>query len=165
MLQEAPILRWLPVVLALMLALVSPYILPSGWSGVVPPFAFAMLFYWRYRRNFPLIVVVTMGAMLDIQQAMPLGVGISASLLLAGLAQYRFEREVEKNRSFAFSWAWFSAASFVTLGWIYLLMCVTQQALFPLFSPLFQWALLVASYPILYRFCHALLQWLDPQQA
>ena len=148
----------LPIALACLLTLTFPFLLPPAMRDIAPPLGLAVLFFWRYQQQFPLIGVILCGALLDVMQAMPLGVGISAALLLAASAKKSTSREQHRSESFLRNWFRFSGASLLCLGWIYAFYAVLERQLFPLEAPIIQWILLWASYPLIYQLCFAMMR-------
>jgi len=145
---------FVPTLMVLVIAFISPYLLPSGMREIAPPLAFAALFY--FVRQCPQLelsvwVVAITGLLLDMQQAMPIGVGISASILLYCLASWQQQRK--ELPSFSSHFAYFFAISFIIMAWIYGLMSLLHGHLFPLEAPILQWLLLLFSYPLIYSLC------------
>lgn len=153
------------VVMTLAVMAAFPYLLPFEWRNLAPPVGLAMMFFWRFHRHFPLWAVVLCGLIFDIHQAMPLGTGISAALLLAWISQRHKGQDAQARRSFTRNWGRFFRGSLLAMGWVYALMCFTQQVFYPPAYPFLQWLALVITYPLIYRFCHAMLQALDPAYA
>jgi len=149
----------LPALLAILVTLVTPYLLPMGLRSIAPPLGLSVIFYFRSRvpfMNVAVWIALLSGLLLDVIQAMPVGVGISAALLLYWLARPREERD--EDRSFARNLLRFTWVSPIIMGWIYLLMSMVQGQFFPMTLPIFQWLAMVASYPLIYAFCHAIHQ-------
>lgn len=153
---------YIPALLAILFTLISPYFFPFGLRQIAPPLGFAVIFFWqRYRAgpNIPLWAVMICGLMLDVLQAMPVGVGISAALLLYWLSTPREERD--EKQSFprnALRHGWVSA---LVMLWIYLLMSLAEGQFFPTQPAVVQWLALVVSYPLIYGFCDAMHQHMD----
>ncbi|MDG1286115.1 MAG: hypothetical protein P8P30_00960 [Rickettsiales bacterium] len=145
---------FIPVLLAVLVTLIAPHLLPSELRNIAPPLGLAVIFFYLRRGGFPLWAAVICGVLLEILQAMPLGVGVSAALLLYALARRREERqEASSFARNAFRHFWVSA---LVMLWIYLLMSLTQAQFFPIAAPLLQWLALGCSYPLIYAFCHAM---------
>lgn len=155
----------LPILTTLLVMGVFPYLLPFNWQMIAPPLGFGMLYFWRFYESFSIWAAVLCGLLLDMLQLMPVGIGISAALLLYAFSKPRKEPENDTPRSFAKRWLLFSGLSFVVLCWIYLLMSLTAQTLFTPLPALFQWLALVAIYPLIHRLCFALLQHINPNFA
>ncbi len=150
---------FIPAILAVLVTLLAPHLLPSELRNIAPPLGLAVIFYYLRRGGFPIWAAVVCGILLEILQAMPLGVGVSAALLLYALARRREERQ--EASSFArngFRHFWVSA---IVMLWIYLLMSLTQEQFFPITAPFLQWLALVVSYPLIYSFCHAMHRPMD----
>lgn len=148
--------------MVIIVAFIAPYILPMSLRNIAPPLGLAVIFYWRRCGGeiyLPLWAVIICGVLFDISQLMPIGVGISACLLLYWLARPSEERdEVQSFASHNMRHIWVSA---VVMLWIYLFMSLLQGQFFPLEAPLFQWLALILSYPLIYAFCHAIHQHMD----
>ena len=157
---------FLPSMLIIAVAILSSYILPSGLREASPPLAFAVIFYFLRQSTQPLMsvwVIVLAGCLLDIQQAMPIGVGISAAIILYWLARLRNERKQEPN--VAKNILCFMGVSAVTMAWIYAIMSLNQGQFYPIVAVIMQWLMLVISYPLIYGLCHAIHQQMNLNQS
>lgn len=147
---------FIPAIIAVIFTLLSPYLFASSIRNVAPLLGFGVIFYYLRRGELGTIsiwVVVFCGLLVDILQAMPIGVGISAALLLVLVAKRRDDRqEVQK---FSYMMVRFMAASAMIMIWIYLLMSLAEAQFFPITAPLVQWLLMMLSYPLIFAFCHA----------
>ncbi len=148
---------FLPAMLVLAIAIIAPYLLPMGLRDVAPPLAFGVIFYFLRQRVQPMIsiwVIIIAGLLLDVQQAMPLGVGISAAILLYWVAHLRDERKETLNVPLHFlRYCWVSA---IVMGWIYGVICLREAQLYPLSAVVMQWVVVIVSYPLIYGLCHAI---------
>lgn len=150
---------FLPSLIVLLLAIVTPYFLPSGLREVSPPLAFSVIFYFLRHRVRPLIsiwIILLSGFFLDIHQAMPIGIGVSAAILLYWLSRLRDERK--EHPAFLHNYLNFILVSAVIAGWIYMIMSLSQGQLYPLSAVIMQWVVWVLSYPLIYGLCHAIHQ-------
>ncbi len=150
---------FLPSAMVLLLGLLMPYFFAAHLHPLAPPFGFAAIFFWLRQDEEPrlsLPIIAICGLLLDITQAMPIGVGLSASLLLYILAKRRSNRD--KSSNFDGHNLRHIAVSAIVMTWIYLLMSFVKGSLLPIEAPLFQWLALIISYPLIYTLCHIIVK-------
>ena len=136
--------EFVPVFIVMAVTVLLPFYFAYPLQLIFPPLGLGMLCYWLSQHKIPIWGVLLCGLLLDFSHMLPLGVGISALLLLTILI--RPEGNILKFTKFIWS-------SALAMGWIYLLVSLVEGQFFPPSAPIFQWALLVSVFPLISYVC------------
>jgi len=139
----------MPGVTAFLMALFSVMTWPLPYLGAgMPPLAFIALYYWGTHRPdlLPVGAAFALGFVNDIIQGLPMGV--SAFLFTVAHQIFSRQRRFFAGQSFLMLWSGFalSAVGMMIAAW--LLICITDWQMVPVFPILLQTVLAVVIFPL-----------------
>ena len=140
----------LPFTLSCLLVIVAmvPLRIPDV-AAVMPSVTLIAVYYWTIHRPdlMPIWAVFLLGLFQDLIGAAPVGLGILALFVVAGIVrtQWRFFARA----SFAAVWSLFGLVAAVALLAMWILLCLLEGALLDPQPALFQFIATVAFYPCL----------------